>query len=854
MRPARHMTPFSPSLERSEAWDRREAVPPSRILNAFEVHHMSRFVFIAFIICVLSGWCGYALTHAAFGSFPAQEVPGKSPPKDPDPPDPAAEPPSPGTQKPAEPEPEPEVPEEPAQPTTTEPTGPSEDALDVEAPLPQPETNEFIPIEEFLPETQAPPERAETPQQQPIQPEDHPAETADSTPFIRAPMTAYELDAQLDPKRRIISGKQRVRFTNRTGLALNRLVFQLDLNAFKNEASSFWQAWNQLGHRPTSGSGSWGTLDVGRIEVNGTEHAAGLTNLGPALGNSLDETVAELPLDQPLVPGETITLELEFTAKLPELIYQTGVHRDFFFVSHWFPRLAPLHRAATQDHPSDGWICRPFRPHDGGSGDFADFEVALTVPKDWAVGATGKLIRKDEAEAEMTWVFSQASVPDFAFCTSPDLISVRRRFEPDEWFLPSERAQAAAHLGVEPEALDYRAVDVVFLLQARHQKDADRFVDVAFQGLKLFGLQVGPYPFSTLTCVDPAWGVEPASDLAFPTLVTAGLESSRYPHRGALEYSVFSGIAHQYWTDAIQITPSDALWLGAGLTRFTALRMVDLAVGPQSLVIALDDIPLNLSDTFGYAPLSAEDWFLIGLTSARGAQPLVPNDSASMTRASSQSPWFDSLRAAAVLHQLRMTLGEAPFDRALHAYFQSWRGNRPTARDFQAIVQEVTETDLTDFFDAFVFGSAFPDFAVIRIRNVPLAKSQGYLETRDGRQMAATPNQAIDLFNSLGAHAFRSSVVLANLGSTPYPIDVGIEFQDAPEQIVSWDGRPGFVQWSVESAEPITRVIIDPNDRFFLDLNPLNDSKTCGLPPMKHVARWSKAFVFLQHLLLTGVF
>src|SRR5439155_22888262 len=92
-------------------------------------------------------------------------------------------------------------------------------------------------------------------------------------------------------------------------------------------------------------------------------------------------TVMRVPLPQPVGPGQTVTVAIAWTAHVPRPFARTGAIGHFFFIAQWFPKLGVL-----QD---EGWNCHQFHAGTEFFSDYGVYDVSLTVPDGWIVGATG---------------------------------------------------------------------------------------------------------------------------------------------------------------------------------------------------------------------------------------------------------------------------------------------------------------------------------------------------------------------------------------------------------------------------------------------------------------------------------
>ncbi|MDP8221097.1 MAG: M1 family aminopeptidase, partial [Candidatus Stygibacter frigidus] len=67
-------------------------------------------------------------------------------------------------------------------------------------------------------------------------------------------------------------------------------------------------------------------------------------------------------------------------------------------------------------------------------------------------------------------------------------------------------------------------------------------------------------------------------------------------------------------------------------------------------------------------------------------------------------------KAGSVLHMLRMQTGDEQFFEILQQYFATYMHGNAVTSEFQAVVEEVTGEDYTQFFDQWIFGSGIPSY------------------------------------------------------------------------------------------------------------------------------------------------
>jgi hypothetical protein len=216
---------------------------------------------------------------------------------------------------------------------------------------------------------------------------------ADPLPAHAARVVSYSIDVSLDTTTHTLTGVERVSWHNASSDAVSDLWFHLYLNAFRNTNSTFVkESGGQLrgvGIVP----GGWGWIDLKKLAIanGGADLLRGATMMAPDDGNADDRTVLRTVLPQPVPPGGDVTLDIAFTARLPRVFARTGYVKDYYLVGQWFPKLAVYEAAGTRGRTAGGWNCHQFHANSEFYADYGSFDVRITTPERFVVGATGQM-------------------------------------------------------------------------------------------------------------------------------------------------------------------------------------------------------------------------------------------------------------------------------------------------------------------------------------------------------------------------------------------------------------------------------------------------------------------------------
>ena len=628
---------------------------------------------------------------------------------------------------------------------------------------------------------------------------------------------SYRINARLDTETRTITGTETITWRNISTRPATSLQFHLYYNAWRNTQSSWMRESilagdTELASRPEA---DWGWIDLStmRLTRSGavTDLFSQLRFIAPDDGNGDDRTVVEAPLPAPVQPGETIEIEVGWTARVPRTFARTGTIGNFYFVAQWFPKLGVLE--------DSGWNCHQFHSSTEFFSDFGTYEVQLDVPKGWIVGATGtEKARTDNADRTIH-TYRQDDVHDFAWTTSPDYVEKRARFEHPT--LP--------------------AAEMRLLLQPEHESQAERHFEATRAALRYYGEWFGPYPYGHITVIDPAWQ-SGAGGMEYPTLFTAGSRLFA-PSRATQPESVTVHEAgHQFWYGIVASNEFEHAWLDEGFNTFSQARVMEEVFYPHYYAKRFFG---------GFVPWRFDDLALTRATDGNrmpGFRSAAKNDDQSTPTwrywpGSASSITYN--KTALWLNTLERMLGWPTVQRILSTYFQRFAFKHPKPDDFFAVASEVSGQDLTWFFDQVHRSSNVFDYAVDVFRSAPLT-ARGYFG--EGARTFEASRRAQD--------TFRTTVVVRRLGEGLFPVDVRVLFENGEEQRWKWDGKERWKTFEIDKPSRAVSAQVDPERILLLDVNVTNNSATLKPAGPAAARKWSIAWlIWLQdHLLTYGFF
>ncbi len=604
-----------------------------------------------------------------------------------------------------------------------------------------------------------------------------------STPLSQR-VVAYDMDAKYNAKTHALDGSETLTYHNLTGQALDSFPFHLYLNAFQPTST-----WMREGKREgTRGQdfGKWDDKNYGSEEIKSLEvvgqgdFTSQLQFIHPDDANKDDRTVVQVHLAKPIAPGEYVQFKIKFHDQFPETLERTGWNRDFVLGGQWFPKVGVWWH--------DAWNCHQFHAYTEFFADFGVYDVKLTVPQYEVVGASGVEVGSvNNPDGTKTVAYHGDDIHDFAWTASPHYLIYNDTFQ-------SSMGPVALRL----------------MMQPAHWGQAERHARIAKQTMERFDHWYGPYPYKTLTIVDPEPGSE-AYGMEYPTFITGG--SDWFMPDGLLipESVVEHEFGHQYWYGMVATNEFEDAWMDEGINQYTEAKIMDSIFGPATSVLNLWGITAGERD---------QDRFMY-----EGVASLDPIAQHGWLYADSNSYAGNTYgKTALILLTLESVVGEDTMRQAMHTYFMRYRFTHPTKEDFLKTIEDVSGRDLRWYFNQAVYGTQVLDDDVLKVSSVPV---DWYKENFKEKE---------------GATEYVSNVWIHRKEDFIFPVDVEIKFNNGEKVREHWDGQGRWVRYSYQKKAKLESAEVDPDHKIQFDRNEFNNSKTMeanGAPARKLANYWT---------------
>jgi hypothetical protein len=649
----------------------------------------------------------------------------------------------------------------------------------------------------------------------------------------------YEIWVELDHQNRMLYGREIISWLNDTEDEISDFWFHLYWNAFKNEKSAVLEeSREEQFYRIKVKDGEWGWIDVRNIRiVDGADLTPTIQFVSPDEPKRIDDqTVIKVILPKPLKPGEWINFEIIFEAKIPRTVLRAGYYHNAYFIAQWFPKPGVYEEGK-------GWNCHQYHLTSEFYADFAEFKVHITVPQEFVVGASGKLIslKENKEKGTVTYIYWQNHIHDFAWTADPDYIKIERLFIADKEVSKEEYREVAKILNLPLEDIKLKDVKMILLINPEHKNQIERHFKALRIAIKYHGLWYGPYPYETITMVDPPFRSR-CGGMEYPTLFTAGTRIFQSKKVLSPEGVIVHEFGHGYWYGMCANNEFEEAWLDEGINTYSTGKILAKAYGPSSFFIRIGGIPYTrYIDSVKYYDFQLDR--ILGIQIVK-FDPIVKKSWKFYNSASYGLNVYQ--RASTCLHTLERLLGEDIMLKVLRTFHMKYRFKHPNTQDFISVVNEVSGRDMRWFFNELFFKANEFDYGVSSLISKKIKTARGVFD-KNGKKEEITSKMAKEIDKKIKEPRYLTIVKVKRFGEAKLGGDVKLKvkvvFEDGTEEIKYWDGKSRWNEFRFIKKTKAKYAVIDPENIFLIDSNITNNSLKLK-PSRKGALRWSNKVLF----------
>lgn len=573
---------------------------------------------------------------------------------------------------------------------------------------------------------------------------------------------SYDMKAELNPAKKIITGKSTITYYNNSPDTLGQLFLELTQNAHKK-----------------------GVLRNESAEVTGGVTLSSVVCEGDSLdiiqqfgqtGYVVDGTIMAILPPQPVLPGDSVELDVAWSFKVPQRGAggRMGYSKDnLFFIAYWYPQMRVYDDVI-------GWFTDPFLINAEFYHGFADYDVEITVPEQWLVASTGRLtngkdilaptiynrltkahnsdevmnvvsesdfgnVTKPTGDSTVTWHFKAENIRDFAFSVTKESL----------W----DAARSPVGDLDDDGQTDYAGIDAFYRSTAPLWKDAAKYARHSVEFLSDYtDLN---YPWPHMTAVEGGGII--GGGMEFPMMTLIG------SYAGQPTESLYAVIAHEIahmWVP-MQVSTNERRysWIDEGTTTFneSGAKLDYYPEGPD----------YEIQDFQSYLQIAGSDF---------EGEIMRWSDYHYNSFAYGVASYS---KPASLLVTLRGLLGKDIFKEAYQIFLANWQYKHPYPWDLFNTFEDVSGRDLDWFWRSWYYETWTLDQAVADVT-----------KTNEGTR-----------------------IIIQDLGQTPMPAHVAITFDNGRTiyrtiGVDTWLNGATTAILVIDEQSDVNKVEIDPEFLF----------------------------------------
>lgn len=469
----------------------------------------------------------------------------------------------------------------------------------------------------------------------------------------------YKMEVTMDVKSYQYQGKQELVYTNNSSDTLHKVYYHLFNNAFQpgSEMDMRLQSIKDPDGRMFTKLKESDEKKQSRIanlkpDEIGYLHVANFKQDGVNAVAKEVETILEVTLNQPLLPGKSTLLSLDFNGQVPVQIRRSGRNNKegiALSMSQWYPKMA--------EFDFEGWHADPYISREF-HGVWGDFDVKITIDKNYVLGGTGYLQNGNEIgynyqdngvkvtiprqQKTLTWHFKAPMVHDFTWAADKDYLH-------DIVQVPN---------GAKLHFLYKNNNDIIENWKKAQQKTVEI--------MQFYNSFVGKYPYEQYSVIQ---GGDGGMEYAMCTLILG--EGTYEGLIGVIAHEM----GHSWFQHILASNESKHPWMDEGFTTFIE-----------------DTVIYELSDKKGEHPIVSSYKAYTNLANSGDEQPLSTHaDRFDRNKLYSTASY---IKGELFLSQLEYLIGRENLLKTIKRFYHDFKFKHPTPNDIKRTAERVSGANL----------------------------------------------------------------------------------------------------------------------------------------------------------------
>jgi len=513
---------------------------------------------------------------------------------------------------------------------------------------------------------------------------------------------AYKIDVKLDDKTHELNAFETIEYTNNSPQELAFIYFHIWPNAYDNNSTALAKQYLLDSNSELFNiEKRRGYIDQLDFKVDGE------TIVWEYDKEHID--ICKLQLKAPLKPGERITISTPFHVKLPlGVTSRLGHVKQTYQITQWYPKPAV--------YDQYGWHQMPYLNQGEFYSEFGSFDVSITIPKNYVVGATGDL----QNEAELAWLTQIAAktAKIETFDTKDAVIESSTEFKTLRytqvnvhdfaWFADKHFNVLKGEIQLPDSDQKVTTWTMFPNAEAALWKNSLEYIGDA---VYFYSEKNGNYPYKQCTALHSA--LSAGGGMEYPNVTVIGNSSNARE----LEIVIMHEVGHNWFYGILGSNERVYTWMDEGLNSFNEARYMREKYDKEDAFSNSMGIPKKLTKLIGLDDIRYKNFQEITyLALARTNSDQNPS-----TLAAAFTPMnygaVPYMKSARTFDYLMSYLGEETFDKAMKKYFEKWKFKHPYPKDLRQVLEEESGEDLSWVFDDLLNTTKKIDYKICKVKD-----------------------------------------------------------------------------------------------------------------------------------------
>lgn len=502
------------------------------------------------------------------------------------------------------------------------------------------------------------------------------------------------IEVKLDDINHQLQAFETIQYTNNSKVELDYIYFHLWPNAYKNNQSKLAEQLEEAGEF---------NLHFAPKDKRGFIDSLDFKSEGKALKLEYDENIdyVKVILNQPLLPNQSIKITTPFRVKIPYgNVSRLGHLGQAYQLTQWFPKPAVF--------DENGWNVMPYLSQGEFYSEYGTYDVKITLPENYVVGATGDLVN---GEKELEWLTKKAKKTQLLFDKAneegvmPNELTGIETPESSKTFKTLHYHQENVHdfaffvdkrwhvLKGEVELPNSNRKVTTWAMFTNNEaplwKDAISYLD---SSIYYYSLWSGEYPYNQVTAVDGA--LTAGAGMEYPNVTVIGQSGTA----SALEQVIIHEVGHNWFYGILGSNERKHAWMDEGMNSFIENRTTETLHPNAGIGIVNENIAKKIGiDQYNARGINDLSYLF---NARRNYDQPIETPSSLFTPTNYGTIVY--AKTAIGFDYLLTYLGDTIFNKCMHTYFNEWKFKHPQPKDVRTVFERVSKKDLSWFFEDFI--------------------------------------------------------------------------------------------------------------------------------------------------------